>query len=399
MDIRAAHCRFPAKAAIAIAFALGSLATLAPAPTASAADATNGGFETGTLAAWAPLSGTKAAVTSLAPHTGSYAAAISRRTTSGGAGITDSPDQFTRIAVGSSCTAAAWVKGPSGLKATVKWIARNGTTKVSSVARSVTFTGSWQQTTTVNLTMPSGASTADLQIVAPSFPVGREWYVDDIAASCAGSPPPPPPPTVGLVGHWQFDEPGPAPARALDSSGNGNDGTNFNITADGQAYTFNGTDSRVIVPESNTLDPGGANFSFGVTLQMAQGPVTGETYDVLRKGLTTTRGGDYKLEVANVNGAARARCIVKDAQRVAAMIRAGTNLADNAQHDVTCTRAGNSVSISIDGATKGTKTVANLGSVSNGSSLAVGAKAEGTAPTGFDWYRGKIYDAWIRIDG
>ena len=397
MNIRAARSH-PVKARIALAFALGSLATLAPAPGASAAEATNGGFETGTLTGWAPLGGTKAAVTTQTPHTGSYAAVISRKTTSGAAGITDSPDEFTQIPVGSSCTATAWVKGPSGLKATVKWIARNGTTKVSTVAKSVTFTGSWQQSATANLTMPSGASTADLQIVAPAFPVGQQWYVDDIAASCAGAQPPPPPPNVGVVGHWQFDEPGPTPAKALDSSGNGNDGTNYNITADGQAYTFNGTNSRVIVPDSDTLNPEGANFSYGVTLQMAQGPVAGETYDVLRKGLTSTTGGDYKIEVENVNGAALARCVVKDAQKVAAIIRAGTDLADNAQHDVACKRVGNSVSISIDGTTRGTKTVTSLGSVSDGSNLAIGAKAEGTAPTGFDWYLGKIYDAWVRID-
>jgi Carbohydrate binding domain len=373
-------------------------AAITPGAPASATDVTNGGFETGNLTGWAAMAGTNAVVTSTAPHTGSYAAALSRRSASGAAGLTDSPDHFTQVPAGSVCTATAWAKGASGLRGTLKWIARSGTTQVSAVSKAITFTGSWQQFPTVTLTMPSGASTADLQLVAPSFPVGQTWYVDDVAASCAAGTPPPPVPSPGVVGHWAFDEPGPTPPQALDSSGNGNHGTNDNIQADGQAYTFNGTDSRVIVPDSDTLDPSAANFSFGVTLQLSRPPAIGETYDVLRKGVTTTTGGDYKLEIRYSNGKALARCVVKDAQKVAAIIAGGPNLADDVQHAVTCRRSGSSVSLIVDGATRATKTVAALGSVSNAAALAIGAKAEGTASTGSDWFLGQIYDAWVRID-
>jgi len=377
---------------------LALTATIATAAPASATEVTNAGFETGNLTGWAPLSGTTAIITSTEPHTGKHAAALSRTSTSGGAGLTDSPDQFTQVSTGSICTATAWAKGPSKSNVTLKWIARSGTTKVSAVSKAITFTGSWQQFPTITLTMPSGASTADLQLVASSFPVGETWYVDDVAASCSTAAPPPPAPIPGLVGHWAFDEPGSTPPQALDSSGNGNHGTNSNIQADGQAYTFNGTDSRVIVPHSNTLDPSTANFSFGVTLKMSQPPAIGETSDVLRKGVTTATGGNYKVEVKNANGKALARCVVKDAQKVAAIIAGGPNLADNVQHDVTCSRLGNSVSLIVDGTTRATKTVTALGSISNAADVAIGAKAEGTAPTGFDWYLGKIYDAWVRID-
>jgi hypothetical protein len=388
------------RARLASASAVVALvAVAAAAPAASAVDAANGGFETGTLTGWAPLSGTNVSVTSVAPHTDTYAAAISRRTTNGPAAITDSPDQFSQLPAGSTCTAKAWVKGPTGLKATVKWFARSGTTTVSSVTRTVVFTGGWQQSTTVNLTMPSAASTADLQLVAPAFPVGQTWFVDDVTATCAAPPPPPPPPTPpaqGLVGQWLFDEPAGAPTTAVDSSDQGNHGTNFAIRADGRSYTFNGTDSRVVVPDSDTLDPGTADFSFGLTLQMAQPPLVGETYDALRKGLSTTKGGEYKLEIVHSSGKALARCVVKDALKVSAAIRAGTSLADNRPHAVACRRTGNSVSVVVDGVTKATRTVTALGSVANTSSLAMGAKAEGTAPTGFDWYLGTMHEAWVR---
>jgi hypothetical protein len=380
------------------AMGLAATVTIATAVPASATDVTNGGFETGTLSDWAAMSGTHAVVTTTEPHTGAYAAALSRASTSGGAGLTDSPDQFTQVPTGTACTATAWAKGPSGLKGVLKWIARSGTTPVSAVSKAITFTGGWQPFPTVSLTMPSGASTADLQLVAPSFPAGQTWYVDDVTASCAAGAPPPPTPGPGVAGHWALDEPGPTPAKALDSSGNGNDGTNFNIQADGQAYTFNGTDSRVVVPDSNTLDPVTANFSYGVTLQMDQPPAIGETYDVLRKGVTTSTGGDYKIEIKNSNGKGLARCVVKDAQKVAAFLTGGPDLADSLQHDVSCKRVGNSVSLVVDTKTVATKTVAALGSVSNAADLAIGAKAEATATTGFDWYLGKVYDAWVRID-
>jgi hypothetical protein len=260
----------------------------------------------------------------------------------------------------------------------------------------MTLSSSWQQTSKALLTMPTTASTAGLEIVAPSFPVGATWYLDDVDAGCdAGQSPPPP--TSGVAAHWAFDESG-SPSTARDDSGNGNNGTNFNIKGDGRAYTFNGTDSRVVVKDSSSLDPGNADFSFGVTLSMKVPPMVGETYDVLRKGLSTTAGGDYKLEMERVNGAALARCLVKDGQKVAAAIRAGTNLADGRDHTVQCRRSRSSVSVLVDGAVKGTKTVASLGTVSNGSDLAIGAKAEGTASTGFDWYLGTVSDAFVRIE-
>jgi hypothetical protein len=382
---------------IAAAIALGTVMATGIALPASAVEATNPGFENG-LTGWAALSGTNLSVTSVSPHTGNGAASLSRKTTSGVAGLTDAPNQFTQIPTGSTCTATAWVKGPAGLKATVKWIALNGTTKVSSTSKTTTFIGTgWQQLTIATLTMPSGASTADLQFVAPAFPTGKTWFLDDVTASCAGGSTPPPP-TSGDAARWLFNEPAGTPPTALDSSPNKNNGTNFDISSDGNAYSFNGSSSRVIVKDSPTLDPGTANFSFGVSgLAIGQGPAVGETYDVLRKGLSTTTGGDYKLEIAESNGAALARCIVKDAQKVPAIIRAGTDLVGGT-HTVVCKRIGNSVSIVIDGTTRGTKTVTALGTVSNGADLAIGAKAEGTAATGFDWFLGEIGEAWVSID-
>ena len=199
--------------------------------------------------------------------------------------------------------------------------------------------------------------------------------------------------------HWTLDE--ISSPTAVDSSGNGNDGTNHNVVGDGSGYTFDGQDSRVIVPSSPNLNPGFADFSWGVTLSMSSPPQPlGETYDVLRKGLVTTKGGDYKFEVKNVKGKAVARCVSRSFRRngtkVLATVQGPTNLADGHQHVVTCVKTSTSITLYVDALNPRTKSYSGgLGSVSNGSDLALGAKAESTATTGFDWFAGEIYDAWV----
>lgn len=197
-------------------------------------------------------------------------------------------------------------------------------------------------------------------------------------------------------GVWRLNEKG-SPTTALDSSGLGNHGTNYNVGATGSGYLFNGTSSRVVVPDKDSLDPGTANFSFGVTVVMDTPPAQGETYDVLRKGITTAAGGEYKLEIENVSGKAYARCLVKDAKKVVATIVAPTNLANGSPHAITCSKTSRGVSVKIDSLAPRVKSVAALGSVSNTYKLALGAKAETKTNSGFDWYLGLMRDAWVRV--
>lgn len=199
--------------------------------------------------------------------------------------------------------------------------------------------------------------------------------------------------------HWSLDE--TAGTTAFDASGNGNNGTSSNVVGDGSGYTFNGTDSRVVVPSSAGLNPGAADFSWGVTLSMTAPPTpVGETYDVLRKGLVTNKGGDYKVEVKNVKGKALARCVTKtirpNGTKVLASIQGTRTLADGVPHVVTCLKTSTGITLTVDSLAPRAKAYAGgLGSVSNTADLALGAKAESTATTGFDWFRGEIFDAWV----
>jgi len=219
-----------------------------------------------------------------------------------------------------------------------------------------------------------------------------------IVASLAVVAPPASGAARNLRGHWPLNEVKSKVAK--DTSGHHHNGTNFHIVGNGSGYTFNGRNSRVIVPDARSLDPKAKPFSFRVRLSMTEPPSQGGSYDVLRKGLVTTPGGDYKLEVKNVQGNAVARCVVRsirtDGTRVLASVEGTSNLADGVLHNVTCIKTSTSLSVRVDSMPVQTKTFPDgLGSVSNTSNLALGAKAESTASTGFDWFDGVIANAWV----
>lgn len=196
--------------------------------------------------------------------------------------------------------------------------------------------------------------------------------------------------------HWRFDNSG-TPRRAVDSTRFDNHGKNHDIVGTGHGYRFNGTSSRVVVPDSRSLDPRRARFSFGVTIVMRKPPAKGETYDVMRKGLASTKGGHYKLEIIRRGDSARASCLVRDRDRDGGSAVALADLADGERHTITCSRTSRGVSIRIDRRPRRLTRVADLGAVSNDSRLGLGAKAERKATTGFDWFKGRINDAWLRV--
>ena len=65
------------------------------------------------------------------------------------------------------------------------------------------------------------------------------------------------------------------------------------------------------MPDSPTLNPGAADFSFSVQIQTSVVPATDKDYDLMRKGNVGTKGGEYKIEMVRVNGKAKALCLGK----------------------------------------------------------------------------------------
>lgn len=189
---------------------------------------------------------------------------------------------------------------------------------------------------------------------------------------------------------WHLDE--TSGTTAFDSSGNGNDGTAENVVMTGNGYVFNGSSSKVVVPTSSSLNPGTAAFSFSVTFQSTLPPGAGLDYDLLRKGLTTTSGGEYKVEILQADGKARALCVVKDSSKKALQIRGNTDLTDGAVHTITCTRTSSGLTVVVDNLAPRTKS-GSTGSISNTAPLSIGAKADGG--TGADWFDGVILEASV----
>lgn len=195
---------------------------------------------------------------------------------------------------------------------------------------------------------------------------------------------------AGQRGLWHLDE--TSGTTAFDSSGNGNDGTPENVVMTGSGYVFNGVSSKVVVPTSATLNPGTAAFSFSVTFQSSVAPGAGLDYDLLRKGLTTTSGGEYKVEILEANEKARALCVVKDSAKKALQIRGTTDLTDGKVHTITCTRTSTGLTVVVDNLAPRTK-AGSTGTITNSAPLSIGAKAEGGP--GADWFNGEILDASV----
>jgi hypothetical protein len=189
---------------------------------------------------------------------------------------------------------------------------------------------------------------------------------------------------------WHFDE--TSGSTAFDSSGNANNGTAYNVGMDGSGYSFDGSSSRVLVPTSPSLNPGTSPFSFSVTFRSSVSPGTGLDYDMLRKGLTTSAGGEYKVEILQANGKARALCVVKDSAKKVLQIRGTTNLTDGLVHTITCSRTSSGLTLVVDDLAPRTKAGAT-GTISNTATLALGAKAEGGPDA--DWFKGELLDASV----
>ena len=192
---------------------------------------------------------------------------------------------------------------------------------------------------------------------------------------------------------WQMED----PTQLLDSSGNNNNGTTTNITGAvpglvGNGYHFNG-DSVATVPSSDSLNPGSANITLTVPVKFTQPLSTAVgDYDLLRKGLASTPGGDYKMEILprKNNTKAKAFCYFKDSSNTVGKIVNGPNLADGNWHTLSCTKTPTSVQLTVDGTTY-TNPV-QLGSISNSAPLTIGAKSGGG-----DWYSGDMDEVSVDI--
>jgi len=163
----------------------------------------------------------------------------------------------------------------------------------------------------------------------------------------------------------------------VDSAGTANNGTTRSITLSGGAYRFDGDRSLATVPDHADLDPGSANIRLTARISLTRVPASNQTYDIVRKGVTTSAGGDYKLELLRSStGQAVAACVFKDSSGKVGMVRSTAGLANKGFVTVTCTKTSTGVTVSAAGQTRTVSTI--VGSISNAAPVYVGGKGDGT---------------------
>jgi hypothetical protein len=188
------------------------------------------------------------------------------------------------------------------------------------------------------------------------------------------------------------------------SAGGENNGAIRDVTTgdpglvSGSAYTFDGANSMVQVPDSNLLDPGSSPMTVTATVRTVDRPMPDDSYDLVRKGVTTTRGGDWKMEIKrNPSNASvgRLHCsfkgVMADGVRRAVSRLAQVDVVDGRIHTLQCVRTATAVHAVVDGRVFTTAKVS--GSISNDQPVIIGAKSLGD-----DVLLGTLDDVTIDID-
>jgi hypothetical protein len=183
---------------------------------------------------------------------------------------------------------------------------------------------------------------------------------------------------------WQMNE---ASGQMRDSSGNGNNGTPTDVRQTGSTYVFNGSTSRVAVPDNDSLDPLQKTITLRAQVMVPNEPMDDDSYDVVRKGLSATPGGDYKMEIMRASAdptVGRLHCLFKGTGGRVRKV-APQDIVDGKLHRLSCTKTPTSVVARVD--EQPYATTGSAGSISNPKEVLVGAKT--TNP--FD----DVFEGWM----
>lgn len=197
------------------------------------------------------------------------------------------------------------------------------------------------------------------------------------------------------VAHWPMSN--TFGTTMVDSSGNGNDGTAYDVVTSGGGYVFNGTSSKVIVLDSPSLNPGYRDFAYSAQVQTNRLPPRGESFEIIRKGTSIATGGEYKLELKLHSGKAKAYCAVKDAAGNIAGVRGTTNISDGKLHTLTCIKTMAGLTLLVDDLAPSSVSATLTGTISNSKPLVIGAKQSTLKSVAEDFYTGTMRSATIQV--
>ncbi len=204
--------------------------------------------------------------------------------------------------------------------------------------------------------------------------------------------------TLVTAADWQMDDP-PGSGQMIDSSGNENHGDPTDLEPPvgdrtGSTYLFNGSTSRVFVPDNNSLDPLEKDITLRARVKVAGTSLDDDSYDVVRKGLSGTPGVNYKMVIKRTSNPAvgRLHCVFKGTG-VTVKNLAPPDIVDGGWHTLECIKTSNSVVALVDG--QPYTATGTAGSISNAKEVLVGAKT--TNPFD-DMFEGEMDFVSIQID-
>lgn len=181
---------------------------------------------------------------------------------------------------------------------------------------------------------------------------------------------------------------------AIDASGDGNDGTLHNVTATGSLYSF-GRNAYISVPASDSINPGTADFSYAVTMELPAGYTFIHDLSLVRRGAAKLGGPYYKMELVfnKTTGAVHLVCAMRDQDGNRGYVSTGAStIGDGTWHTLMCTKTATSVTLTKDGATH-TK-AANLGDLSSTQALNIGAE-QVNSTTFWEFFPGEMNNITI----
>jgi Concanavalin A-like lectin/glucanases superfamily len=196
-------------------------------------------------------------------------------------------------------------------------------------------------------------------------------------------------PAAVTVSFWHMDE---TSGSTMVDSVNGANGRLRNVGIGaaahyGRGYRFNGSSSVVTVPHTRAHNvPSRTTFTVDALVRFPDPPRTVGDFDLVRKGLSGTDGGHWKMEIFS-NG--RGYCQFRGSSGTVT-VNAGPRLDDDHWHRISCVKRAGSVTLVVDGRSYGRRK--RVGAIRNRAPLAVGAKASGG-----DWYRGLMDEVSIKL--
>ena len=195
----------------------------------------------------------------------------------------------------------------------------------------------------------------------------------------------PPPSTAGVDALWHMDE---TSGTVMTDSIGGHNGTLHGVGLGapgfaGTAYQFSGS-SFVSVPSAAALNPGSASITITIHLNATAAPATPD-WDLIRKGLFTSAGGEYKVEY---QPSGQASCGFIGSAGSSELI-AGPALNDGRWHTVQCVKTASAIRLVVDG--RSFSKAATVGSISNSADVAIGARPDS------EFFRGLLDEASIAV--